>query len=440
MSIMVKYDNLSIGENLKRIRTELGLRQYEITGGEVTRNLISIIENNRTSLTEDKAKLICRNINEIMEDKGLDIIIDPEDIFNPDRYNAKKQANLYIKELDKLLTTKNYNIEAKYIEEIEAFLNKWNLIDKKIRVYEILGDIYFYLKDYTKEYYYYTKAWECAFNYPNRKLNYRVMLKLVANCIMTSKYKEATNLCDYAILNKENVPKRYMGILHYNNALAYDNLNLIDKGLEQAREALKYTEDTNYRELGKILNTGGNCYFKVGNYEEALKSYNKAADVLILGDYCDELSLVYANMTETYVKLGYEDRTLKYIEKVLNNIHKLNKSSNYFSKLCTQIAIAYNHLNKYDLAEKYYNESLIYAKKNNQQDIVKNNILDLLHLYDKNLDFNKIHVLFEDYRDVILNISLDGDVLLLLKTLEFYISNKDENKALQLIKDLITNN
>ena len=437
---MVKYDNLSIGENLKRIRTELGLRQYEITGGEVTRNLISIIENNRTSLTEDKAKLICRNINEIMEDRGLDIIIDPEDVFNPDRYDAKKQADLYIKELDKLLTTRNYDVEAEYIEEIESFLNKWNLVDKKIRVYEILGEIHYYLRDYDKGYYYYSKGWECAFNYPNRKLNYRLMLKLVVVCIFTGKNKEATNLCDYALLNKENVPKRYMGILHYNNSIAYSNLNLIDKSLEQVKEALKYTGDTNYRELGKILNTEGNCHFKAGNYDEALKSYNKAADILILGDYCAELSLVYANMTETYVKIGYEDRTFKYIDKVLNNISKLDKSSSYFSKLCNQIAIAYNHLNKYDLAEKYYNESLIYAKKNNQQDIVKNNILDLLHLYDKNLDFNKIHILLEDYRDVILNISLDGDVLLLLKALEFYISNKYENKALQLIKDLITNN
>ncbi|MBU5440378.1 helix-turn-helix transcriptional regulator [Tissierella sp. MSJ-40] len=437
---MVKCNSLSIGENLKRIRSELGLKQYEITGGEVTRNLISIIENDKTPLTEDKAKLICRNINEIMENKGLDIIIEPEDIFNPDRYDAKKQADLYIEELDKLFSTKNYNIETEYIDEIESFLNKWNLVDKKIRIYEILGDISYNLKDYTKSYYYYFKGRECTFNHPNRKLNYRITLKLVVICILINKYKEAIDLSNYLILNRENISKEHIGILYYNSALAYEYLGLIDESLEQVLEALKYTEDTNYIQLGKILILQGNCYFKIGSYNEALKSYNKAADALILGDYYDDLYLVYANMTEVYVKMNCKDKILKYINKVLDNITRLNKDSNYFSKLCNQIAIAYNHLNKYDLAEEYYNESLIYAKKNNQQDIVKQNILALFHLYYKNLDLEKIHILFEDYKDIILNISLDNDILLLLRTLEFYIINKNESKSLQLIEDLITNN
>ena len=34
---------LSSGKKIKKIRKELGLKQHEITGGEVTRNLISII-------------------------------------------------------------------------------------------------------------------------------------------------------------------------------------------------------------------------------------------------------------------------------------------------------------------------------------------------------------------------------------------------------------
>ncbi|MBU5440376.1 helix-turn-helix domain-containing protein [Tissierella sp. MSJ-40] len=356
---MVKCNSLSIGENLKRIRTELGLRQYEITGGEVTRNLISIIENDKTSLTEDKTKLICRNINEIMQNKGLDIIIDPEDIFNPDRYDAKKQADLYIEKLDKLFATKNCNIEIEYIDEIESFLNKWNLVDKKIRVYEILGDIYDDLRNYAKGYCYYIKAWEIAFNYPNRKLNYRVMLKLVANCIMTRKYKEATRLCDYALLNKENVPERYMGILHYNSALAYRGLSLIDKCLEQISESLKYIEDTNYIELGKIFIVEGNCYFEAENYDEALKSYNKAVDVLALGNYYDELILAYANMTEVYMKINCEDKTIEYINKVLNSIPNLNRNSNYFSRIYRQINTVYNYLDKLGLAEKYFDDSLI---------------------------------------------------------------------------------
>ncbi|MBU5436963.1 helix-turn-helix transcriptional regulator [Tissierella sp. MSJ-40] len=437
---MVKYNDLSIGENLKRIRQELDLKQYEITGGEVTRNLISIIENNKTPLTENNAKLICRNINKIMEDKGLDIIIDPEDIFNPDRYEAKKQADLYIEELDKLLSTKNYSIETEYVSEIELFLNKWNLTDKKIRIYEILGDIYKDLRDYTKGYHYYIKGWECVFNYPDRKLNYRLMKKLIANCIIIGKYREAINLFDYVLVNRKNIPDKDMVVFHYNNALAYEYLNLIDESLEQITESLRYIEKSNYRDLGKILILEGNCYFEIENYDEALKSYNKAVDALSLGNYYDELLLLYANMAEVYIKINFKNKSIEYINKVLDNITKLNKDSNYFSKLCNQIATAYNHLNEFDLAEKYYNESLVYAKKNNQHNVVKENILGLFNIYYNKLDNNKIHKLFEDYRDVILNISLDNDILLMLKSLEFYITNKNEIKALELIETLIINN
>ncbi|MBU5440165.1 tetratricopeptide repeat protein [Tissierella sp. MSJ-40] len=440
MSIMVKCNNLSIGENLKRIRTELGLKQYEITGGEITRNLISIIENNKTPLTEDNAKLICRNINKIMEDKGLDIIIEPEDIFNPDRYDAKKQSDLYIKELDNLISTKDYNIETEYINEIETFLNKWNLVDKKIRIYEILGDIYYNLRNYSKGYHYYSKGWEHTFNYPNKQFRYKLVLKLVVMCIFTNRYKEATNLCDYALLNKKDIPRKHMGILHYNNALAYKELNLIDKCLEQTSEYFKYIESTNYKELVRTFILQGLCYLEIKKYDEALKSYNKALDILHIQENLEDLCLVYVNSAEIYLKMNCKDKAIEYINKVLDNISKLNINSNYPSKLYNQIAIIYNYLNEFDLAEKYYNESLVYARKNNQNEIIKENLLQIFDLYQKSLDYKKIFELIKNHKDILLDIPLDKNILLILKTLEFHIINKGENEALQLIENLITNN
>ena len=57
--------DITIGQNLKQIRKRLGIRQHEISGGEVTRNLISLIENDKTPLHERVAKLIAKNINDI---------------------------------------------------------------------------------------------------------------------------------------------------------------------------------------------------------------------------------------------------------------------------------------------------------------------------------------------------------------------------------------
>jgi tetratricopeptide (TPR) repeat protein len=375
-----------------------------------------------------------------MEDRNLDIIIDPEDIFNPERYDAKKQADLYIEELDKLLTTKNYNIEPEYINEIELFLNKWNLMDKKIRIYEILGDIYKNLNDYDKGYYYYNKALEGTLSYPILGLNHKLILKLVANCIIIGKYREAINLCDYVLLNKERMPNRHVGIFYYNSALAYAYLNLEDKCLEQISESLKYVENTSYLYLARILTLQGNCYLNIQNYDEALESYNKATDILNLENNYNELLLLYSNMAEVYIKMYCKNEAIEYINKILDNITKLDKDSNYHSRLYSQIAIVYDNLNEFDLAEKYYNESLIYAKKNGQNEIIKENLLQLFELYQKSLDYKKIFKLIKNHKSILLDISLDKNTLLILKTLEFHIINKGENEALQLIGDLITNN
>jgi len=42
---------LSPGKKLRRIRKDLKIRQHEITGGEITRELISIIENDKCNMT-----------------------------------------------------------------------------------------------------------------------------------------------------------------------------------------------------------------------------------------------------------------------------------------------------------------------------------------------------------------------------------------------------
>ena len=63
---------LSSGKKIKRIRKELGLKQHEITMGEVTRILISIIENDKAALTEKVAKVIADNINMACSEQNID--------------------------------------------------------------------------------------------------------------------------------------------------------------------------------------------------------------------------------------------------------------------------------------------------------------------------------------------------------------------------------
>ena len=152
--IKLKNNEITIGQNLKRIRKGLNLRQYEIAGEQVTRNLISLIENDRTPIYHNVATIISKNMNKIIHERGIDIYIQPEDILNPNRYDARKQANFYIEKLQHHLDEKIYDFELEELNKIETFLNKWNFIDKKVKTYDLLGDIYYNAKDSIREYYY----------------------------------------------------------------------------------------------------------------------------------------------------------------------------------------------------------------------------------------------------------------------------------------------
>ena len=81
----------TVGENLKKIRKDLNLKQYQIAGEDVTRNLISLMENNKTPIYHNVANIIAKNINEILAKRGQDIYIQAEDILNPERYEARKK-------------------------------------------------------------------------------------------------------------------------------------------------------------------------------------------------------------------------------------------------------------------------------------------------------------------------------------------------------------
>ena len=53
---------LTPGEKIKKIRKDFKIKQNEITGGKITRNLVSLIENNRADLTASTAEIIANSI------------------------------------------------------------------------------------------------------------------------------------------------------------------------------------------------------------------------------------------------------------------------------------------------------------------------------------------------------------------------------------------
>ncbi|HSH34814.1 hypothetical protein [Schnuerera sp.] len=433
----MKNNEITIGQNLKRIRKGLNLRQYEIAGEQVTRNLISLIENDRTPIYHNVATIISKNMNKIIHERGIDIYIQPEDILNPNRYDARKQANFYIEKLQHHLDEKIYDFELEELNKIETFLNKWNFIDKKVKTYDLLGDIYYNAKDSIREYYYYLKALEVSYEYPYMKRRYKIILKLVYNCILTKKFDEAIRLCNFALSTQDDIPNKYIGVFYYNSGLASYHKGDYSECLEQLIHAKYYVTYDDYREIKRILMLEGICNSKIKNFDGALRSYNKLLKIIGKSETPEEMCSTYINIVQVYTEKKDNSNVVKYSNKVTDYIAKIDKNSYQFPRILLSMSYIYYYLNKYETCEKYLNEALTLSVNHEDTTLFPDVFSRLIDFYVELKQYNKINNLTKLYKDKICSLKLSKDSVAILKILYNFIELDNSLEAKHLIRDLL---
>jgi len=428
--------NLNLGQNLKKIRKDLNLKQQDIAGEDVTRNLISLMENNKTPIYHNVANIISKNINAILAKRGEDIYIQAEDILNPERYESRRIANKYVEKLKKHLEEKNYELKIEELNEIENFLNRWGFIDKKVKIYELLGDIFYNARDLNREYYYYIKALEVSYEYPNMKERYKLILKLVYNCIITRKYHEAIRLCDFAITTQEDLTEKYKGIFHYNSALSYYYLGDFYKALDHIIYAKFYIAFDDYREMRRILMLEGVCNSEIKNFDGALRVFNKLLAIINENDI-EEMCMSYTNILRIFVDKNEKEKVIEYHNKILEYLPKIDEHSDYFVQLLLSIAKTYKYLGNLNSYEEYLVRTLTLSCEIKEENSFTHSMSLLLDFYMENEDYEKIENLLNKYENNIINFHIDEKFGITLKFI-YSLINQDKNwEAKYLIKRLL---
>ncbi|NLW23349.1 MAG: hypothetical protein GXY88_08915 [Tissierellia bacterium] len=430
-------EKITIGQNLKRIREELGLKQYEIAGNEVTRNLISLIENDKTPIYYNVAHIIAKNINKTINKKGIQIYIQPEDILNPGRYEARKQANKYIEKLQKHLNDSDYEIEIEELNEIENFLNKWNLIDKKIKTYELLGDIYYKAKDLNREYYYYLKALEVSFEFPGMKDRYKIILKLVSNCILTKKFEEAIKLCNFALSTQEDISNKYKGVFYFNSGLAYYHKGEYGKCLDQLIRAKFYINYNDYREMKRILILEGICNLELKNFDCAVRNYNKLLELIDEKGNFEEMCLAYINLVQLYIEMDHKEEVIKYHQKVMDCLPHIDKNSFYLPEILLSISNTYYYLKEYGGCAEYLNKALSLSEELINLSVFTKTFSNLIDLYTELGWLDKIDDLARKFQRQICDFKLDENFSIILKILYNFIEQGNSEEAKFFINNLL---
>ena len=87
------------GARIKKLRTDLGLKQTDITSDKVSKSLICMIETNRRSLTYQTAVAIAEELNKHYGPLGK--MISVEYLMETEEDRARKEVNEKLKKLKK---------------------------------------------------------------------------------------------------------------------------------------------------------------------------------------------------------------------------------------------------------------------------------------------------------------------------------------------------
>ena len=424
------------GEKIRRIRGYLGLKQYEITGGKVTRNLISYIENGKTKLVKDTAEIIVYCMNKWAEEKKMSLNINVEYLMRDEITQSRIVLENHLKNLKKYINSQNGEFENE-LKEADYILKDWDIVDKKAEIYEIVGDYYHYREQFNESHINYLKSLESYIRISNHLKTALIYVKLGRCAIWCKNYEEAINLNNYAslILENENISDKWMEKrILFNNSLAYKKLGIYDKALL----LLKRIENKMGHSLSEsqyldILRLKANCYFENHNYSISEKIYKEIIDRATISNNVEFLALVYMNLSELYLVLKKEEKSIECINNSLKI--RLNTNWEYLEEIYIELGKRYRDIYKYDLSEKYLLKALHESKKKNKFHLQIDIYKELLKSYIHWKKDSSIDELINSVKNIINDEDSDlNEAKEIFFRSGYYYIEKDMNKSKDLIR------
>jgi len=286
---------ISAGEKIRKLRLDLGLNQADLTNDEITRGLISMIENNKRSLTYNTARIIANSFNKYYKKLGKEIT--PDYLMESDIQYIERLIQEGLDEMQPLLNnpmpgnqiavetgierlinlSKEWKLDrltAKLLEtrgrfytaiyqyndalrnyflSLEYYL-KENLQGRAASLYTVIGSSYYHLSLYDQALLYYFQAENMLIKHPHTfddlelKKGYTIYNKALCHRKLKDLKSVLEALNQFKVLNLDN-----------------DNLNLLMLLLEGDM----YRDLHNYNKSEKI-------------YDQILKSKNCTSELLLL--------------------------------------------------------------------------------------------------------------------------------------------------------------
>ncbi|MGG7164887.1 hypothetical protein [Clostridium ihumii] len=431
---MQNIEILSPGEKIKVIRRKFKIKQQDITGGEITRNLISIIENNKANLTENVAQILSNNINKFCSEKNINFSITPEYLLEDVHSQVNKICDDYIEFIESTPINKIDTIEYSF-DELEYFLKKYNCREKKCVIFKKIGDKFLSCDNKSKAYNYYIKAYENYIIGDEGILIFSLLINLIRCCIELEKFDEALTFINFAEINLIKLKEEESYELHYNSIICYKYLENYSYQLEKIKQLeeryTKYLNENLYEKIN-ILNLKAMCLKDKKSFLEALLIEKEICKIIPSNNI--ELQLLYiSNILEIYGCLKDRKNLQKYLNKALKICKEINGTIKNEEKIYYDMAMALKLLNTKEECAEYFKKSLKCAIEVKNKHIVFEAILNLFNINMEEENIEEMGNLKNMVLELISNNMLEKNTDLIFYLIKYY----NEIKDYESIEDII---
>lgn len=404
------FDNeiMKQGERLKKYRINmLGATQEEIAEGACTRIMISLIENNKQKLSHNLAYRIADNLNRIAKEKKIDIsLITPKELI----IGEDEQANYVFKNniLNELQKIETDCIEITFLEkkisEAEKLIEMYNITDdKKIELYELSADFYYYKHSYAKSDEMCDIGLKISINSQNRLKEVNLYIYKARNNIFTENYDSALQKLNYAEkLNNYLGNNELYQMIFYNKALAYKRLGKYDAALKYFKILKEQFQIKNKSMLLRVKMVYANCLNDCNKFDEAEKEYKETLNIAMKYDDKDFIAMTYRNLSELYInKKNYKSAAM-YIKESL--LYSLNDE--YLNEILYFASKVFQNLN--EDVEHYLLQALNICEKKDRENLtlILKIIYELVLIYINNDDEKNLMIMLEKAKELNIDYSL----------------------------------
>ncbi|PJI07245.1 MULTISPECIES: helix-turn-helix domain-containing protein [Clostridium] len=416
------YEIITIGTKLKNLRQKYNVRQDDLTGGEITRNLISQIEHDKANLTKNAAEIILKNLNKICDKKHISVDESIEYLMEDEKSQATKILDKYIKELKDLTVYKDGSFVSK-LNAAEKFLITWDFNDKKISIFELAGDYFCSINDFYKSSMYYEKAKSLINMDMSINNTIPILRKLSMVYFYMGKYEDDIKCCDFSINHFNNMDEEYYCIFLYNSALCYINLKQYDLALERFNKIEPILEKIDMNKYYDVLIQKAVCFADLKQYKKSLNLYYKVID-FIKENNPEKYIIILINLSDIYIDLSDYDKARENLDLMLKNRKYLNEDFVYLPEVYSEIGKLYKKLNEYENSEEYYLQALKYTKKSMRYYLEYDILSKLVDIYTCTNNHEKV---LDTMNEFFILSGKEGKInsSIKYKLIEFYLNTED---------------